>query len=238
MAEAWLSDLRRKYNERAEVAAQAEEALAGLSHTEQMLLEYFPPPNRQVLTVGCGAGREAIALAEQGWQVTGIDLAALPLSVCQDLLSRRGLKAELILLEEALPWPVPPAAFGAVLLYGQILEHLPACEARRALLAEAKRVLVPGGRLYLGTHAVQSADITELSALAPDPDKPGDILAGHISRARSPGRLHLHLYSLDELIADLQTAGLGPLTWLIQQEDGPEHPVWRRFLYVAAGVKG
>ncbi|MGE5529034.1 MAG: hypothetical protein ACM3X6_07825, partial [Patescibacteria group bacterium] len=55
-----------------------------------------------------------------------------------------------------------------------------------------------------------------------------------ISAAASPGLLFLHLYSREELAADLEAAGLQLLAWLVQEEPGEGHPVWRRFLYAAA----
>ncbi len=52
--------------EPAQIETEVERALALLA----------PPPGGQVLDLACGAGRHAIALAERGFRVTGVDLSA------------------------------------------------------------------------------------------------------------------------------------------------------------------
>lgn len=230
----WLPALRRKYGRRAEVRAQKRAALAGLNAQEESLLFHFPPPVERALVVGCGAGRELLSLAARGWQVTGIDLASPPLLAARKALARQGFSAELVHLATPYPWPFADGSFGAVLLLAQVLEHLPERAQRLAVLRETARTLLPGGLVYLGTHAISAADRDELRWLAPDAGRPETILAQRISRARSPGALPMHLYGREELCAEVAESGLAVLSWLVHEEPGEGHPVWRRFLYLAA----
>jgi len=231
MPEDWLTSLRDKYNHPREVGAQVRAARAGLLGPEEMLLRHFPPPAEDALVLGCGAGRECLYLAARGWRVTGVDLAAVPLAACRRSLASRQLRAELVLLQSPHPLPFKRQSFSAVLLYGQIIEHLPVRADRLALLREVARMLGPGGRAYLSAHAVEPRDQEELSHLARAGSGPTEIGADRISAASSPGRLRLYLYSREEMLADLGEAALSPVAYMVEQEPGPGHPVWRRFHY-------
>ncbi len=48
------------------------------------------------LDVGCGAGGLVVALADRGWQVTGIDIADRAIEAARLILEDRGVTAELI----------------------------------------------------------------------------------------------------------------------------------------------
>lgn len=231
-----IGDLRRKYNHPAEVRAQRCEARRGLNVAESMLLAHCPPPSQTGLVLGCGAGREVAALAAAGWQVTGADLAEAPLAAARGMLRRRGLAAELVLLKRPFPLPFAPSSFGAVFLLAQLIEHLTLRAERLTLLREAARVLSPQGVAYFGTHDVRPGDYAELADLAAGGGQPADIMAEKISGGRSPGGIRLHLYRREELLCDLAEAGLQPLLWLAHEAPGPGHPVWRRFLYLAAAA--
>lgn len=233
----WLTSLRRKYGHPGELRAQMRTARTGLNTAEEALLRCCPPPNQDALVLGCGAGREVLPLAARGWRATGADLVDTVLAACRQALAQRKLAAELVPLAEPLPLPFATGSFSAALLLAQLLEHLPARADRLALLRETARVLQPRGIAYLSTHEVQPADRHEIAVLAPDPRHPADIMAAEISSGRSPGGLHLHLYSREEILADLAAAGLSARTWLVQEEPGATHPVWRRFLYLAAAKK-
>ncbi len=230
----WLAALRRKYGHPEELRAQIGAARTGLNAAEEALLRCCPPPTPNALILGCGTGREVVSLAARGWRVVGADLVDAVLDACRQSLAQRKLAAEFVLLAEPLPLPFAAGSFGAVLLLAQLLEHLPTQTDRLALLRETARVLAPGGIVYLSTHEVKLEDHREIRALAPDPRSPADILAAEISGGRSPGGLYLHLYGREEILAELADAGLCARTWLVQEEPGATHRVWRRFLYLAA----
>lgn len=49
--------------------------------------------DKRVLDVGCGSGRYAVALAERGAEVVGIDFASNMLALASELADRRGVAA-------------------------------------------------------------------------------------------------------------------------------------------------
>ena len=114
---------------------------------EQRLLSALlgPIEGRQVLDVGCGDGAMAQELARQGAHVTGLDpdprmIAAARRRIGRDCETLRFVAGR----GEALPFD--DAAFDVVLAV-TVLCFVP--DARR-VLAEAARVLRPGGRLIVG----------------------------------------------------------------------------------------
>ena len=75
----------------------------------------------RVLDVGCGAGRYALYLQEQGLEVVGIDVSPLAIDVCR----RRGLRdARLLSVEEV---DASLGKFDTVLMLGHNLALLGKC---------------------------------------------------------------------------------------------------------------
>jgi SAM-dependent methyltransferase len=89
------------------------------------------PPGR-ALDLACGAGRNAVWLAERGWR---------------SLAARSGVEVEWV-EADVVGWAPPPQAFDlVVVLYLQ----LPAAE-RRMVLAQAVAAVGPGGTLLVVGH--------------------------------------------------------------------------------------
>lgn len=99
--------------------------------------ERLRPPGR-LLEVGSAAGGLLKHAAERGWTVRGVELSQAAVDRARGL----GIDVTQGDLESA---NLPDAAFDLVYL-GDVLEHVTDC---RAMLAEVRRVLAPGGFLYL-----------------------------------------------------------------------------------------
>ena len=101
-------------------------------------------PDAAVVDVGCGTGTLAIALAADGAEVIGVDGDPEVLALAhakpgaETVQWRKGLATAL---------PLPGASADRVVM-SLLLHHLDA-GAKRAALAEALRVLRPGGRLHV-----------------------------------------------------------------------------------------
>jgi ubiquinone/menaquinone biosynthesis C-methylase UbiE len=104
------------------------------------------PAGARILDVGAGTGTFAIELASgaAGSEVVGIDPDPEALELAR---AKAGAKAVQWRLGEAARLPLPDADCDRVVM-SLLLHHLPPAGKREAL-AEARRVLRPGGRLHI-----------------------------------------------------------------------------------------
>lgn len=101
-------------------------------------------PLARVVDLGCGRGEWLQLMREQGVRATGVDTNLVFLQHCRD----RGLD---VVEADAVAWlKAQPDTSVAGLTSMHLVEHLP-FEALMLLLAEAYRVVVPGGLLMLET---------------------------------------------------------------------------------------
>jgi len=107
------------------------------------ILERLKPGSR-VLDVGCGAGFLTNFLSEHGFDVTGVDLADKALAVAADRDTTRKVKYQ---VGNAYELPFEKESFDAVCSM-DVLEHV---EDPARVIAEAARVLKPGGQFFFYT---------------------------------------------------------------------------------------
>jgi ubiquinone/menaquinone biosynthesis C-methylase UbiE len=106
---------------------------------------------QEVLEIGVGAGSDFIRFARAGARVTGVDLTDHAVALVRRRLELEGLSGDLRRADaESLPFP--DATFDVVYSWG-VLHHTP--DSDRAI-AEAQRVLKPGGRLCVMLYARHS----------------------------------------------------------------------------------
>lgn len=134
----------------------------------------------RALDLACGEGRNAVWLAEQGWQVTGVDFSEVALDKARDLAAARGVEAE---WEQAdlLAYQPAPRAFDLVLVF---YLQLPAAQ-RRTIVRAAAAAVAPGATLLLVAH-----DRSNLEHGHGGPQQPAV------------------LYTAGEVVADLDGSGL------------------------------
>src|SRR5712692_6314519 len=93
----------------------------------------------RILDVGCGGGSFLAGLASRGVRVVGLDFSDRAAAVSWH---ENGVPAVCATLETT---PFPAESFGAITLF-HVLEHVP---HPAGYLAAARRLLVPGGKLYV-----------------------------------------------------------------------------------------
>jgi len=109
------------------------------------------PRTGRVLDLGCGTGRIASRLAAAGWQrVVGADRAPEMIRIGRERHPDLDLRS-------LAPGPLPfaDASFDGVLLLA-VLTCLPADDDLEACLAEVRRVLAPGGLLWVSDLLLQT----------------------------------------------------------------------------------
>jgi len=125
----------------------AERAHASTAPSRFLVDEVADLAPGRALDLACGAGRNAVWLAERGWRVTAVDFSEVALRMARALADRRGVGVEWIEADVAA-WTPPAQAFDLVsVLYLQ----LPAAE-RRLALAHAAGAVRPGGTLLVIGH--------------------------------------------------------------------------------------
>jgi SAM-dependent methyltransferase len=107
----------------------------------------------RVLDVGCGEGADALWLAEQGWEVTALDVSPVALERAAREAAVRAVQVNWLhsgLVEAALP----PASFDLVSAQYPALLRTDANHAELALL----NAVAPGGVLLVVHHPAPTAD--------------------------------------------------------------------------------
>lgn len=136
---------REKYMQSEVVSCWQNLSRQGLQRCEQEMVTRYLPTTGQVLDVGCGAGRAVLALSQQGYRVTGIDLSLAMLQAGRLLATEARFGAANLL---ALPFAAD--SFGAVLMFFGALQHIQGQTQRRQALMEMARITQPAGRFIVG----------------------------------------------------------------------------------------
>lgn len=95
------------------------------------------------LDLGCGNGENAMMLAGEGWQVTGVDCSARAIALARDAARVRGLDVR-FLCRDFTTWQ-PDARHDLVIS----TYALPAGAAGQGVLRMAAQALAPGGTLLV-----------------------------------------------------------------------------------------
>ncbi len=141
---------RRAYASPQSVKGWTEDGLvdAGLSADEKALLTRVPDERGRVLVLGVGGGREAVALAGLGFEVTGVDFVAELAERAAENARRRGRPIE-VLVQEMSSLEVPDSAFDLAWLTSGNYSSVPTRKRRLEMLGRVRRALKPGGSFVL-----------------------------------------------------------------------------------------
>ena len=121
--------------------------LSGLMPWESVLYGRFLRPEDRILVVGCGTGRDLIALRKLGHRVEGLDVAPGAIALARRMLERQGLSADLY------TGPVEsvalPGSFDAFVFSWFCYGYIPQRETRIGVLRKLSAHLRPGGRILI-----------------------------------------------------------------------------------------
>jgi 2-polyprenyl-3-methyl-5-hydroxy-6-metoxy-1,4-benzoquinol methylase len=110
----------------------------------------------RALDLACGAGRNAVWLAERGWAVTGVDFSDVAIENARRLAAERGVEVEW-LVADVEHWQPPVGAFDLVVV---LYLHLPAEESAPIMSRAAAAVAGGGTMLVVGHHSANIAEGT------------------------------------------------------------------------------
>jgi SAM-dependent methyltransferase len=221
--------------------------------TWEILERHLPATPCRIVDVGGGTGIYALPLAALGHRVHLTDPVPLHVERARASSSASPTPLEDITLGDARRLPAPDGAFDAVLLFGP-LYHLTARADRVRAIAEAKRVLAPGGVLlaaYISRFASACDGIQE-GALR-DPEfaaiVEGDLTTGvhENSTGRPEWFTTAYFHRPEEVQPEIEEAGLqfeallaveGP-GWMNQALDSwlDDHEACERLLAVLRRVE-
>ena len=165
------------------------------------------PAGGRVLCLAEGEGRNAVWLAERGFDVTGIDLASLGLEKAQRLAAERGVRLTTEVADLAT-YDLGVAAWDGIV---SIFAHVPP-DVRRRVHAQVPTALKPGGVLLLEAYRPDQlgrgtggppddARMLTLERLRPELGTLEWVLAREVERDVVEGRYHPGRASTVQLVA-------------------------------------
>jgi ubiquinone/menaquinone biosynthesis C-methylase UbiE len=226
-----FSSVQRKYSENQIVDFYIEQAKLGLQDWEDEMIRRYIKKDSIILSVGCGAGREPIALSKYNCGVIGIDIVLEMLQKGYNLVKDMNLGGVHFAKMNVTALGLRKNIFDAALLTGQVLTFIPKKANRLLALKEVFRVLKPGGIIIVTTHSIKShfkyriyfALVNPLRRLASlfkiSIFEPGDRYFTKVSPTiRTPTRAFMHMYTLNEGIKDLESVGFHLLNMRSRKE--------------------
>ena len=128
----------------------------------------------RALDLGCGEGGDAVWLAENGWQVTAVDISETALTRAAAEAEARGVGDRIVFERHDLSESFPAGTFDAI--SAQFLHSTGRLE-RPAILRSAARAVAPGGVLIIVDHAAAPPFSKKVPHDHPFPS-PDEVLAG------------------------------------------------------------
>jgi len=145
MREETAAELLKKVREDYDAIAADFSATRTAVWPEMERVHEFIRPGDRVLDVGCGNGRAYQLFSGKAIEYVGLDVSAGLIAQARSL--RRDLLAD-FRVGSALKLPFEAGEFDSVLAVA-MLQHVPSEKLRLQALGEMRRVLKPGGRLFM-----------------------------------------------------------------------------------------
>jgi ubiquinone/menaquinone biosynthesis C-methylase UbiE len=162
---------------------------------------------KRVLEIGVGMGADFMRWVHAGAQATGVDLTERAVALTRRRLSEAGLTADVRVADaEALPFE--SGSFDIVYSWG-VLHHTP--DPQKAI-AEAQRVLAPGGELKLMLYHRHSwVALAAWARFCLLRGQPFRTLRDAVSRVESPGTQAFTSREVTAMLADVDVGSIEPV---------------------------
>ena len=197
---------------------------AGMRDIAAMLLnDAALPPRGTLLDVGCGSGQTMLwfETMRPGWTAVGLDVAA------EGLTAAHGIGA-LVCRASALQLPFATATLDLAITL-DVLQHLPLDGGDVEALREIRRVLKPGGYMFLRTNAQAFPHTTDDRAFHFRKYRPRELRARLAQAGFAVIRLSRvnSLLGLAEIPRELRARRAGPGYHGLLAEPAQGSPDWR-----------
>ena len=217
-----LSSVAAKYARPEELEDARRSVARGLDPDEAALVERLFDPGSRILDVGCGAGREAIALARRGFQVTAIDLVPTLIELARLEAARAGVEVTFE-LKSVTALDYPPRSFDHVLFSPNVYAYIPSRRRRAETLGRVAVALREGGAVVLSAFnrraiprglrdRLRDGVRVVLSGVSRNGSRPeaGDRWVRHVSEASGPDAplCFCHHATVEEVTEEIRQAGL------------------------------
>jgi 2-polyprenyl-3-methyl-5-hydroxy-6-metoxy-1,4-benzoquinol methylase len=187
-----------------------EDVDAGLSRDERQFYTRHLRPGDRVLIVGCGAGRDLLALHRLGYHVDGLDHSDTVIDLARKHLARHGLTASV--RAGAIQSAALDGQYDVVIFSDGCYSLIRSASARTSALTRIGKHLAPRGRVLISYHGVtqQSAAglwmlrTTARAAGADWSPENGDVFWRH-----RPGSVlrYRHHFTQEALAGEIDAAG-------------------------------
>ena len=137
-----------RYEDKARVQGYINRTKNGLTAEEQVIADKFMRKGT-ALDVGCGTGREALALGNMGFKVTAIDISSNMANIAKRIAKSPNITFK---ISDILDYN--GAQFDNVIFFNNIFEQIPTHEGRLKSVEKAYALLKKGGIFVLTTHSI------------------------------------------------------------------------------------
>ncbi len=107
----------------------------------------------RALDVACGEGRNAVWLAERGWEVDAVDFSKVAIERARELASQRGVEVNFA-VADVTRWQPEPGVYDLVAI---LYLHIPP-EQRRDVIARTRDAVAPGGTMLVVGHDLENLE--------------------------------------------------------------------------------
>lgn len=173
---------------------QAAELVWGGEPNRFVAAEFTATTPGRALDLATGEGRNAIWLAQAGWQVTAVDFSAVAIDRGRRLAERQGVTVEWV-VADVRDYQPAPGAFDAVIV---AYLHLPANDLN-PILTRAAHAVAAGGRILVVGH-----DVTNIADGIGGPQDPAILYTPDAIVAALPG---LRILSAERVHRPVPTEG-------------------------------
>ena len=119
----------------------------GLFGWERSFYGRFMTPGERVLIVGCGGGRDLLALLEQGYRVEGLEPVAVCAAMARERVASRGLAATVYTAD--IVTAALSGRYNVVIFSWLCYSYIPLRARRVAVLRKTREHLADGGRVLI-----------------------------------------------------------------------------------------